>query len=529
MPGWLRRRKFLTHHPSKKQEIKGKWVAVVLTGASIGAWFFYYIQGLTLAYNDARSHLNIARRMVDSLQPGLAQIGSVWLPLYHLLELPLIWNDWLWHSGIAGSVVSMTAFVLGGWWLWKLLNELELDIYAQFAGLLIYGLNPNLLYMQATPMTESLLICLGLGTVYYLACWAKQERIIDLVTAGGLTFLSTLTRYDGWFLLLFSGLAVGYLAFKKYDRRVMEGQVLLFGTIAGLGVVIWLVWNWLIFNDPWYFVLGPFSAKSQQDVLLAEGRLYTKGNPLYAFIVYGLVVLKNMGWWVTILAVIGCIKMWTAKTQTSRVKLMTGLLLVPWVFNVGSLVMGHSVIHTPELPPYTWFNDRYGLMMLPAVAVMCAFLVDKRRLAAGMLIAVMVLQTGRMYLANEIITIEDGVRGTGGEFLDKSAGWVENNLADEEGLILVAASSNDALMFSSGLPMRRFITEGAQKYWQASLADPTRHAKWVIMHKGDLVHKSLIGNELFLNSYRLVYRDSFIHIYKLEPGAGSLLTASQLP
>ena len=98
----------------------------------------------------------------------------------------------------------MTAFVLGGWWLWKLLNELELDIYAQFAGLLIYGLNPNLLYMQATPMTESLLICLGLGTVYYLACWAKQERIIDLVTAGGLTFLSTLTRYDGWFLLLFS-------------------------------------------------------------------------------------------------------------------------------------------------------------------------------------------------------------------------------------------------------------------------------------------------------------------------------------
>src|SRR3989338_8091714 len=68
-------------------------ILAVLAILSIAAWAFYFSQGLTLAYNDARSHLNVARRVVDSLQPGFAQIGSIWLPLYHVLEFPFIWNE----------------------------------------------------------------------------------------------------------------------------------------------------------------------------------------------------------------------------------------------------------------------------------------------------------------------------------------------------------------------------------------------------------------------------------------------------
>jgi len=66
------------------------FVLATLVVVSISAWGFYFQQGLTLSYNDARSHLNVARRVVDSLQPGAAQIGSVWLPLYHVLEIPFV-------------------------------------------------------------------------------------------------------------------------------------------------------------------------------------------------------------------------------------------------------------------------------------------------------------------------------------------------------------------------------------------------------------------------------------------------------
>ena len=43
-----------------------------------------------LLYGDARSHLNVARHVTDGLRPGLVQLGSVWLPLPHILLIPLV-------------------------------------------------------------------------------------------------------------------------------------------------------------------------------------------------------------------------------------------------------------------------------------------------------------------------------------------------------------------------------------------------------------------------------------------------------
>ena len=54
-------------------------------------------------YGDAISHLVISRRIVDWITPGLAQLGSVWLPMTHLLLLPFVANDFLFHTGLAGT------------------------------------------------------------------------------------------------------------------------------------------------------------------------------------------------------------------------------------------------------------------------------------------------------------------------------------------------------------------------------------------------------------------------------------------
>ena len=53
-----------------------------------------------LYYGDADAHLKIARRIVDSQTPGYEQIGTVWLPLLHLLMLPLVRVD---ACGATGS------------------------------------------------------------------------------------------------------------------------------------------------------------------------------------------------------------------------------------------------------------------------------------------------------------------------------------------------------------------------------------------------------------------------------------------
>ena len=47
----------------------------------------YARAGLSLSHYDAKAHLVVARRVVDSITPGWEQIGAVWLPLPHLLNL----------------------------------------------------------------------------------------------------------------------------------------------------------------------------------------------------------------------------------------------------------------------------------------------------------------------------------------------------------------------------------------------------------------------------------------------------------
>jgi hypothetical protein len=47
----------------------------------------YHRLGLTLSHYDSRGHLVVARRIIDSITPGWQQIGAVWLPLPHLLNM----------------------------------------------------------------------------------------------------------------------------------------------------------------------------------------------------------------------------------------------------------------------------------------------------------------------------------------------------------------------------------------------------------------------------------------------------------
>src|SRR6185369_6141621 len=67
-------------------------------------------------YGDGVAHVNIARKVVDSPDASLwrryIQIGSPWLPLQTVLMLPLVANDWMWRTGVAGSLVSMALFVV---------------------------------------------------------------------------------------------------------------------------------------------------------------------------------------------------------------------------------------------------------------------------------------------------------------------------------------------------------------------------------------------------------------------------------
>src|SRR5215467_8283210 len=85
--------------------------AAALAGGAAAA-FRYHQLGLTLSHYDARGHLIVARRVIDSITPGWQQIGAVWLPLPHLLNLFPVQIDAFYRSGASAVAMSIASFAL---------------------------------------------------------------------------------------------------------------------------------------------------------------------------------------------------------------------------------------------------------------------------------------------------------------------------------------------------------------------------------------------------------------------------------
>jgi hypothetical protein len=142
----------------------------------VAAAVHYHQIGLTLSHYDARGHLIVARRIIDSLTPGWQQIGAVWLPLPHLLNMLPVQIDAFYRSGASAVAISVASFVLATSaiaWIVLLLTDSR---PAALAASAVFVLNPNLVYLQATPMTEPLLLGLATLGVALLIRSAKASR-----------------------------------------------------------------------------------------------------------------------------------------------------------------------------------------------------------------------------------------------------------------------------------------------------------------------------------------------------------------
>lgn len=161
---------------------------------------YYANAGLTLSHYDARAHLVVARRIVDSLTPGWKQIGAVWLPLPHLLNLPIVQWDWAYATGFPSTALSVLSVSAGLSALALFLLRRTGSIAAAIVAPAVILLNPNVLYLQSTPMTEPMLIGLSLVSLYLVDRWIERDDRVRTMWAGVAISALALTRYEGWFV-----------------------------------------------------------------------------------------------------------------------------------------------------------------------------------------------------------------------------------------------------------------------------------------------------------------------------------------
>lgn len=491
---------------------------LILTGVSVIYFTNFYQNGLGLAYNDARSHLDIGRRVVEGLKPGVAQLGSVWLPLPHILMIPTIWSDFMWHSGLSGALVSMISFIATGLLIYQFLKLIGVGLLGRIVGVAIFVLNLNILYLQSTAMTELLLIALTIISTYYLVLWSKNDAIINLIKAAFFAMLATLTRYDGWLLFILMAALIFIRTITKKGYKTTEGMIIFFCTLGGFGIFLWLLWNQLIFKDALFFAFGPYSARSQQSQLETAGILVTKGNIFYSVKTYMYALFYNIGTFTAILGGLGAILFWLDKKITKDIRLASVALTAPLIFNIIALYFGHSVLFIQGISGNTWFNARYGIMMIPTVAIFIGFLVHKFKKLQLVLIGMLLLVTFFSFTSDDAVTIDDARVGSSQKNVTEVSGWLKQNTALKDGFILISAASHDAIIFSSGLPMKKYIHEGTGAYWESATTSPKNWARWIIMRtydNNDITYKA-VSKTPDLIFYDLVGKYPFADIYQLK-------------
>jgi len=531
---------------------------------SLTAIIYFYQNYSLLAYGDAESHLNIAKRITHSITPGLAQLGGIWLPLPHLLMVPLTNFDWLYRTGLAGAVISSIAFVFSCVYLYRTTFLITKHKVAAFFSFLVFALNPNILYLQSTAMTELLLIAFFMGSIYYFLSYLKNPLLTNLIISALFTMGGTLSRYDGWLLVIFQIgiLAVFYLKkikfadifntdrhtkdyWKKNIKKIFaqtEAYVLLFGSLASVGIVLWILWDLLILNDPLYFTNSPFSAKSQQQGWLGRGELPAYHNLKLAFVYYTVTVFTNLGTFISASSLLGLGVYLLSKMNYLRLSALV-LFFVPFIFYIITLYAGQSIIFIPSLAPvefeFNLFNVRYGVMMIPASAFLTAFLLFKLSLSlqkaklprfkhsliptpkyllpAFIMVFLLAIQSTSFLSGKErVISLDDSLVGLSASKVVDAQFWLQKEY--DGGMVLIDDYARMLSIIRTGLPMQNIIYVGTKPYWEESLQEPEKYASWIIMHKGDIVWRSIYDDQdkqgrLYAH-FQKVYTSPIILIFK---------------
>jgi len=326
----------------------------------MAVWFFS-AHGWLLYYGDAEAHLNIARHVFDSQTPGLIQFGTVWLPLPHALMLPFVRFDSLWRNGLAGAIPSAAAFVTAGTFLFAAVRRIFDSTAAAAASAALFAGNPNVLYLQSTPMSEPVFWACLAALLYATVRFRQTQGWGAIAGAGIACGLAALTRYEGWFLIPF--VAVYFLVTAKRQRIITAG---VFAIIASLGPAYWLAHNWWVVGDGLDFYHGPYSAIGIQGSATYPGRGDWRLACLYFRTAVGLCAGPGLLW-------IGFAGVLAACAKRAFWPVL--LLLLPGIFIVWNMHSVASPIFVPTLWPNTFYNTRYGLAALPLLAAGAAALV----------------------------------------------------------------------------------------------------------------------------------------------------------
>lgn len=505
-------------------------LAQLAASISIASFFYYLQKSDLLLYGDAVAHINIARRVFDSRTPGLLQLGTVWLPLPHLLMIPFITSKFLWQMGIGGAIPSMVAYVLSVVGIFRLVRSVVPDQkmpgsrFAPWLASGIFALNPNLIYLQTTAMTEPIYLAFFIWAVALFAgairkCVAGETgKANSFLVRSGLCFIGAcLTRYDGWFLAAIMAAIIVILAWIGRFSALRPGAKR-FILLAAAAPGFWLAYNAAVYRNPLEFANGPYSAKAIEQKTSVSGQPPHPGadNLRISFKYFFKSAELNLApgalqmFWVTALL------LGTAVVVLFQRKLWPVLLLwAPVPFYMFSVAYSGVPIFLPIWWPHSYYNVRYGIELLPAFAVFTAFaayglirFASATKTQATIAIVIFLfaaMSYVQVWRAVPVSLKEAQINSRTRVFLEKQLAAIFRTLPSDS-TYLVYLGDHVGAFQQAGISLSQTINEGNHRpwkhpsdpdgLWERALANPADYSNFVIAFDHDPVATGVNNSQL---------------------------------
>lgn len=130
--------------------------------------------------------------------PGWQQIGAVWLPLPHLLNMLPVQVDAWYRNGASAVAISVLSMGVASWALSSFILGTTGSVTASAAAVALLIGNPDVLYLQSTPMTEPLLFGTTLLAAEMTRRWISRDAGGSLSGPGFAMVAACMTRYEAW-------------------------------------------------------------------------------------------------------------------------------------------------------------------------------------------------------------------------------------------------------------------------------------------------------------------------------------------
>jgi hypothetical protein len=416
--------------------------------------------------------------------------------------LPVQVDAW-YRSGASAIAISVVSMAASSWALARIVIGKTGSASAAAAGAALMIANPNVLYLQSTPMTEPALIATCLAAIMFTAEWVEAGGPLPPRRAGWAIVATCLTRYEAWpVCAALIGLAAVTL--------VRRGSSVRGALTACVRLALYPIIAVLLFsaNSRWttgtWFVPAGF--------YVAENEALGSVSLAFDQVLESLYLLSGTAW------------VWPG---------LAGAVLVSWAFarsrDRASLILVFALAAAAALPWYAYYQGhplrvRYGLVLVIACAASASAGIGVlgrplRPIAAALVVIWALTQSSPLDPTAPLVaeSQRDAHNKRGRQpvtdYLRRN--WDGSTIMMSMGSL--AHYMHD--LTELNMNIRDFLQEGNEQLWvHAATLGPRPYVRWVVIEEhaegGDVLFHAARRDPRFLEGFERVAEGGGVALYR---------------